>query len=306
MKKMLKTIGIIILVFLTLIVLVFIKAALTSAVPKNYTETVKTGGKIEKRYLSNGSYSVGYYEQNTDEDFKKYEIWYPDALKDTKSSFPVIVVLNGTGVKASKYKEQFRHFASWGFIVIGTEEEESWDAVAADRSLAFLLTQNEDKDSLFYNKIDVESIGVVGHSQGGAGVFNAITEMEHSSFYKTAVSVSPTHEEQTASLGWHYDLTKISVPIFMVAGSKGDFEMKLVIPDEAMQSMYDKIDAPKVMARKRDMEHGEMLYSADGYITAWFMWRLQGDEAAAKAFVGGDAEILGNELYREQKAHLED
>lgn len=135
MKKVLKTIGIIILVILALIALLFIKAALTPAVPKNYTENVKTGGEIEKRYLSNGSYSVGYYEQNTDEDFKKYEIWYPDALKDAKSSFPVIVVLNGTGVKASKYKEQFRLFASWGFVVIGTEEEESWDAVATDRSL---------------------------------------------------------------------------------------------------------------------------------------------------------------------------
>lgn len=304
MKKMLKTIGIIFLVILTLIVLLFIKAALTPAVPKNYTETVKTGGEIEKHYLSNGNYSVGYYEQNTDEKFEKYEIWYPVDLKDTKASFPVIVVLNGTGVKASKYKEQFQHFASWGFIVIGTEEVESWNATAADKSLAFILSQNEDQESLFYQKIDVDNIGVVGHSQGGAGVFNAITEMEHSSVYKTAVSVSPTHEEMAVALGWHYDLTKISVPIFMVAGSKGDFEMNAVIPDEAMQSMYDKIAAPKVMARKRDMEHGEMLYSADGYITAWFMWHLQGDEVAAKAFVGDNAEILGNELYREQQTHL--
>ncbi len=306
MKKVLKTIGIIFLFILALIVLSFIKAALTPAVPKNYTETVKTGGEIEKRYLSNGGYSVGYYEQNTDEDFKKYEIWYPDALKDTKSSFPVIVVLNGTGVKASKYKEQFRHFASWGFIVIGTEEEESWDAVAADRSLAFLLSQNENQDSLFYQKIDVNNIGVVGHSQGGAGVFNAITELDHSLLYKTAVSVSPTHEEMAVALGWHYDLTKISVPIFMVAGYKGDFEMNAVIPEESMKSMYEKINAPKLMARKLDMEHGEMLYSADGYITAWFMWHLQGDEIAAGSFTGNDAEIMGNELYFEQRAHLGD
>ncbi|MCR4585837.1 MAG: hypothetical protein K5686_08965 [Lachnospiraceae bacterium] len=60
------------------------------------------------------------------------------------------------------------------------------------------------------------------------------------------------------------------------------------------------------MARKLDMEHGEMLYSADGYITAWFMWHLQGDETAAGAFTGNDAEIMGNELYCEQRAHLGD
>ncbi len=304
MKKVLKTIGIIFLIIVALIIVMIVKAALTPAVPKNYTETVKTGGTIEAKYLQNGKYEVSYFEQDTKEDFRKFEIWYPEAMKESTASFPVLVVLNGTGVRASKYKEQFRHFASWGFIVIGTEEEESWDAVAADSSLAFLLSLNEKQDSLFYHKIDTENVGAVGHSQGGAGVFNAITEMEHSSVYKTAVSISPTHEEQSTALGWHYDLTKINVPIFIVAGTKGDFEMKLVIPDEAMKSMYEKITAPKVMARKKDLEHGEMLYSADGYITAWFMWQLQGDAEAAKAFDGEDAEIMTNALYQNQQRNL--
>ena len=43
MKKMLKIIGIIVLVFAALVVLLFVKAAATPAVPKNYTETVETG-----------------------------------------------------------------------------------------------------------------------------------------------------------------------------------------------------------------------------------------------------------------------
>ena len=34
----------------------------------------------------------------------------------------------------------------------------------------------------------------------------------------------------------------------------------------------------------------DMLYIADGYTTAWFMWHLQGDEDASKAVVGNDAE----------------
>ena len=59
------------------------------------------------------------------------------------------------------------------------------------------------------------------------------------------------------------------------------------------------------MARKLDCEHGDMLYSADGYITAWFMWRLQGDKSAAKAFAGDSPEIADNSLYIEQKIDLE-
>jgi len=46
-------------------------------------------------------------------------------------------------------------------------------------------------------------------------------------------------------------------------------------------------------------EHGQMLYSADGYVTAWFMWQLQGDEEAEKAFIGDSPEISNNKLYQD-------
>ncbi|MDO5439757.1 MAG: hypothetical protein Q4F09_07035 [Erysipelotrichaceae bacterium] len=304
MKTILKVIAIILLVIVGLIAALFIKGATTPAVPKGYTETTETGGEIEKTYLKNGPFETTYFEKKTDEDFKKYEVWYPKELSNSDRTYPVLVVLNGTGVRASKYKEQFKHFASWGFITIGTEEEEAWDGVAAEASLSFLLAQNETQDSIFYQKLDLENIGAVGHSQGGAGVFNAITEHAHSSMYKTAVPLSPAHEELAKSLSWHYDLTKVDIPVLMLAGTEGDFEMSTVIPTEAMHTMYDKLNTPKVMARKIGYEHGEMLYSADGYVTAWLMWQLQGDENAAKAFTGERPELLTNPLYQEQQIDL--
>lgn len=54
------------------------------------------------------------------------------------------------------------------------------------------------------------------------------------------------------------------------------------------------------MMRKIDMEHGQMLYSADGYVTAWFCWQLKGDEKAAKA-LRVDGEIMSNPLYQDQR-----
>lgn len=304
MKKVLKVIGILFLFLAGLIVLFFVKAASTPAAPKNYTETVETGGAIESTYLKNGSCKVAYYEQKTDEDYKKFEVWYPEELKTENRAYPLIVVLNGTGVKASKYKAQFEHFASWGFIVIGTEEEEAWDGVAAEDSLMFMLTENENESSVFYHKVDTEKIGALGHSQGGAGVFNAVTARDHSAIYKTAVSLSPANEELAEALGWHYDVTGIQIPILLFAGTEGDFEMETVIPAEKLPEIYDKLDAPKVMARKKGCEHGDMLYSADGYVTAWFLWRLQGNEDAAGAFIGASPELLSNELYQEQQIDL--
>ncbi len=71
-----------------------------------------------------------------------------------------------------------------------------------------------------------------------------------------------------------------------------------------MIDMYNKIPSSKVMMRRIGAEHGTMLYSADGYVTAWFMWQLQGDEEASKAFVGDNPEILKNGLYQDQKINL--
>ena len=48
-----------------------------------------------------------------------------------------------------------------------------------------------------------------------------------------------------------------------------------------------------------------MLYYGDGYVTAWFMWLLQDDQDAAKAFVGNNAEILKNPLYQNQQIEMQ-
>ena len=161
-----------------------------------------------------------------------------------------------------------------------------------------------DKNNVFYQKIDLGNIGITGHSQGGAGVFTSITIMEHKDDYKTAVALSPTMEETAIALGWNYDLSKINIPTLMIAGTKGDFEIKIVIPIEKMIDMYNKIPSQKVMMRRTGADHGQMLYAADGYVTAWFMWQLQGDEEAAKAFVGDSPEIMNNSLYQDQRIDI--
>ena len=103
--------------------------------------------------------------------------------------------MNGTGVGASRYKPVFEHLASWGFIAIGNEDPSTWEGKKADATLVCLLKANEDKSSIFYHKIDLDNIGITGHSQGGVGVYNTINETEQKALYKCAVSLSPTQEE---------------------------------------------------------------------------------------------------------------
>jgi len=39
-------------------------------------------------------------------------------------------------------------------------------------------------------------------------------------------------------------------------------------------------------------------------MTAWFMWHLQGDKEAGKAFKGSDAEIQRNSLYQDVQSNI--
>ena len=269
--------------------------------PDNYTTEVKTGGDIEAKYLANGSFEVKSVEIEypDDADIKTISIFYPAELDNKDAKYPVVLFVNGTGVGASRYKPVFEHLASWGFIAIGNEDPSSWKGEKADATLAYLLKENENKNSVFYGKVDLENTGVIGHSQGGVGVYNTINATEHKDIYKCAVTLSPTEEETAAGIKIPYDPAKTSIPLFMLCGTNND-----VISPENMQKSYAKVTAPKTMAVRTGANHGEMLYTADGYVTAWFMWQLQGDTYAAKAFTGETPELLTNPLYQDQQIEI--
>ena len=278
------------------------KIATAPMAPEHYATDMKTGGDVEAKYMRYGKHVIKYFETDypENEDIKKIEIWYPADMEKSESKYPVALFLNGTGVGASRYKPVFEHLASWGFIAVGNEDPSTWEGKKADITLDWLLKANEDEKSLFYQKIDINNIGVTGHSQGGVGVYSAINATEHKDLYKCAVSLSPTGEKLAAALKIPYNPALTEIPIFMLCSVKND-----VISPKDMTLSYEKVTSTKVMAARKNADHGQMLYVADGYVTAWFMWRLQGDEEAAKAFVGDAPEIMTNPLYQDQKVSLQ-
>lgn len=311
MKKMLKMIGISLFIIAILLIIILFYININPVVPKDYATKVKTGGVIEKKYLSMGSKNVSYIENGAMQSYKKYEIWYPSDIQNSNKKYPVVIFVNGTGVMASKYKTLFEHLASWGFITIGTEDEYSWNGFSAEMCIRTILKLNENKEvegytnNPFYDKIDINNIGITGHSQGGAGVINAITDTRHSDIYKTAIVLSPANEELATALDWDYDASKINIPILLLS-STGDADENLVVNLSQLERIYNHIpdNVTKMMARRNDANHGDMLYFSNGYVTAWFMWQLQNDEEASKAFVGTDAEINKNEYYQDQNSNI--
>ena len=59
------------------------------------------------------------------------------------------------------------------------------------------------------------------------------------------------------------------------------------------------------MGLRSDTNHLEMLYSADGYATAWLTWQLQDDEHAGAAFIGDNPETLTNPNWQDVRVDVE-
>lgn len=308
MKKVLKIIGAVLLIAIISIIILLIYTGNKPAAPTNYQQSVETGGAIEAKYMANGSFEVSVYEEPVLQVFQKYVIYYPAELETSDKQYPVIVICNGSGTPISKYPAVPEHYASWGFIVIATEEKYAWNDFGAEMSIIHMQRLNdneqieEGKANIFYQKVDFSNVGIVGHSQGGIGVLNAVTVQMHKDIYKAAVSLSPTNKELAHNLEWDYDATLVELPIMLISGAGGGDDW--VVTGEQIESIYNDIPDNKIMARRNNTVHNEVLYSPDGYVTAWFMWHLQGDQSAAKAFVSENAEILTNPFYQDQQTTM--
>ncbi len=310
MKKILKIVGFCILAIILLIVILLTILAKRPFVPNNYTETVKTGGVLEAKYISMGDHEVSYMESSAMMSFKKYEIYYPTDVSDMDSKLPVVIFVNGTGAVGSKYQALQKHLASWGFITVATEEEYAWNGFSAEMSVRYLELLNEYDGEIngtgnaLRGKIDLDKIGITGHSQGGFGVVNAITEQRHASSYKAAVILSCGDTKGENLFQWEADDTLVKTPT-MIMGSTGNTD-SVIASLKGLQGLYDSIpsDVTKVLARRNDADHGEMLYYADGYVTAWFMYYLADDVEAGNAFFSKNVEILSNPLYQDIKIEM--
>ena len=311
MKKVLKIIGIILLVLIVIFAVLAIKGYIESQQPvykDDYYKDFKSDSELEMRYSQLGDYDVSYEEHKSDnKSIKKVRIWYPKDLENSSEKYPMIVVVNASGVPAFRYEPFFKRLASWGFIVVGNEDGQTGTGETTAITLDYML--NISSDSKLYNKIDKENIGIIGYSQGGAGALRAVTEFENGKNYKTIFTGSAAYPFLANNMGWNYDTSKITIPYFMTAGTgKSDDagndsnkEFGGVAPLSSLIENYNKIsdNVFKIRARSVGTEHEEMLIKTDSYMTAWMLYQLRNDEDASKVFVGENAEILNNSNWQD-------
>ena len=248
---------------------------------------------VEQKYHENGPYQV------TAHSIDDIHVFVPDTIHN--APLPTVVMVNDTGLKALHYRPVFEHLASWGFIVIGNNDSNAWNGRSALVSLDKALSQNSMESSPLYQRIDLDRIGVVGHSQGAMGAINAATEDDR---FKVLYAASCPQKSLAKKLGWNYSMKTISIPTMLVAGT--GWIDRHISPLESLLHLAEKLPDATLMllGRLKGVEHRFVLHEGDAYMTAWLRCFLADDVDAAAALTNNNSEIFNNPRWQDVNTHI--
>lgn len=289
-------------------------ALATAASAPTYTPT----GPIERKYAADGPWATTATTTRDacDREGNVCDIWYPtelgsNPLRDQRAGFrhPIIVFANGTTerVPAEKNRAFLRHLASWGFVVVRSRDGSSGDGGTVIDVAKAMMAQAENPHSPFFRKLDVDRIGLTGHSQGAGTAVKLFAEQN--TLFATYVPISTPERPVCIIAGCAPPLGSLPAvgrgSIFYVSGN-----VDIVSPLPVNLGYYlptangvDKALAMITLGSHTEIEGdpdcppGGLpascnvgVYPLLGYPTAWFMWKLQ-DAPDGPAAFRADGEV---------------
>lgn len=274
-------------------------------------------GTIEKKYFAPGPWtpitvSTGVF--CCDSQNHKFDLFYPTNLGANGFLHPIITWANGSFGKAGDVAYFLNHLASWGFVVIATEDSFTGPGQTVLDAANFLVHANNDSSSPFFHKLNTSQIGAVGHSQGAGGAANAL--IKSGGTIKTVIPIElPAHMWCTLGPNCLDTQNLSSGSVFFIDGSADVLISPALQPpnvtgEESIEAYYNAVPVgvPKLKGTLLCPNHNDItgqpdcttakqpcvngVYGYLGYPTAWLMDRLQGDTFAHAAFVNGTGEIF--------------
>lgn len=244
----------------------------------------------------NGPYKSLMYEAP---DFEAHTVFAPQDLSEFNKKNPLPVLVWGNGACTNSPWEHFKflnEIASHGFLVIATGhipmEEVPYHGPRSTseqqiEAVEWAIAQNADKNSPYYNRIDVNAIAAAGMSCGGLQTldnsadprFKTLMIMNSGLFVNssTAMPGMPMPEKEK--------LQNINVPIIYILGGPDD-----IAYGNGMDDFYRITKVPAFVANYPVGHGGTYRQPHGGEFTvpalAWLQWHLKGDQEAAKMFTG--------------------
>jgi|HubBroStandDraft_6_1064221.scaffolds.fasta_scaffold213011_2 hypothetical protein len=113
-------------------------------------------------------------QDGIDLNFALYTVYRP--VTWPSGPIPVITWGNGTCAQPEGYGALLRSVASYGFFVIAANSRQVGNGADMLKALDYAAAANKDSTSPYYQKLDLDRIGAMGHSQGGGATVMAATD----------------------------------------------------------------------------------------------------------------------------------
>lgn len=181
-------------------------------------------------------------------------LWYPNGT----GPFPVFVWGCGGGSQPNAYVDHFNQLASWGFIVIA--QVSTGGGGELTRALNWVISQNNTRNSVLYNKVDTSKVAAGGHSMGSISTF----AMADDNRLTTTVHVA----------GGSFDgqgYRSLKNPTIYISGT-GDMALS-----NCRRDFQNTNNVPVFFTVMQGVDH--IMAAREGLpaITAWLLWYLQGE-----------------------------
>lgn len=250
---------------------------------------------------------------------KAHTIFVPQDLSAFNQDKPLPVLVWGNGACSNSPFEHYlflNEIASYGYIVVATgympEEEERYHGPMSTteqqiESIDWVIAQNADESSPYYNKIDVKNIAVAGMSCGGLQTLYNCADKRIKTLMVCNSGLFNESNAGSAVGGMPMPpkskLKEIHSSIIYILGGETDIAYGNGMDD------FSKIDHVPACATNLPVGHGGTYAQPHGgeyaiVALAWLDWQLKGDQEAAKMFKGDDCELLKRKDWTIEKNAL--
>lgn len=246
-----------------------------------------------------------------------HTVFCPQDLSKFNAGKQLPVLVWGNGACANSPFEHvnfLNEIASYGYMVVATgyipEEgggmprREMSKTEQQIESIDWVYAQNADKNSPYYQKLDVKNLCIAGMSCGGLqALFNCADERV--SAIMICNSGLFNRENAGSAVGGmpmppKEKLKEIHSPIIYILGGETDIAYGNGMDD------FHRIDHVPAIAANFPVGHGGTYakpYGGEFAVVAktWLDWQLKGDQEAAKMFVGKDCGLSKREGWTIEK-----
>lgn len=200
---------------------------------------------------------------------------YPSDLGRDGIKHPIFVWGCGGGSQPSQYEDHLRMIASHGFVM--EAHVSSGTASDHDEPLTWLLAENDNPSSVYYQKLDTTKIAAGGHSMGSIATFAFEGDTD---LLTTSIHVA----------GGSFDgngYMRLKTPTLMVGGVNDTLAGANTDRD------FERTTVPTFYTNIEDTDHILAARAGLPPMIAWMRWHLAGEEERSSMFLGDGCDFCG-------------